>query len=328
MSKLLRRPRGLRKPVTAVALATAVAVTASGCVTVHGEREVLPAATKAEAARALKDFTAAYNKADKAYDASLDEDHVTGALGAIDAAKLKAGHVNHPDGNPNHSDLELSDAEFTIPKKAGWPRWFVADTKANRGGDFRWMLVFTRGDVNRPWQVSYLTLMAPGDVPEFKKDKDGWAQPVSADAAGLAVAPGDMSRKYATYLKDGGDGFAPGRHTSQWRTTREKNASRPGLARQYVDEPMASGDYAPLGLRTADGGALVFFATHHYEKQTASKGLSITVDNENVKALMTGDVKQSLTLERVSNQIGLEPAGGGDVEILTRLEGLTGAKGS
>ena len=31
-----------------------------------------------------KDFTAAYNKADKAYDRSLDADRVTGALGAID----------------------------------------------------------------------------------------------------------------------------------------------------------------------------------------------------------------------------------------------------
>ncbi|WP_223280932.1 hypothetical protein [Streptomyces antnestii] len=328
MSKLLRRPGGLRKPATMVALAAAVAVTASGCVTVHGEREVVPAAGKAEAARALKDFTTAYNKADKAYDRSLDEDHVTGALGAIDAAKLKAGHVNHPDGNANHTPLVLSDARFSIPKKAGWPRWFVADTKANRGGDFRWMLVFTRSDAGRPWQVSYLTLMSPGDVPELKKDKDGWAQPVTADDAALAVAPEDLSRSYATYLKDGGNGFAPGRHTSEWRTTRERTASRPGLARQYVDEPLTSGDYAPVGLRTADGGAMVFFATHHYEKQTASKGLSITVDNENVKALMTGDLKQSLTLERVSNQVAVDPAKGGDVDILTRLEGLTGAKGS
>ena len=58
---------------------TALSVlTASGCVVVHGEREVVPAATRAEAARALKDFTTAYNTADKAYDRSLDADQVTG----------------------------------------------------------------------------------------------------------------------------------------------------------------------------------------------------------------------------------------------------------
>lgn len=64
---------------------TALSLTASGCVVVHGEREVLPATTRAEAATALQQFTTAYNAADKAYDSSLDAAHVTGALGDIDA---------------------------------------------------------------------------------------------------------------------------------------------------------------------------------------------------------------------------------------------------
>ena len=63
---------------------TALSLTASGCMVVHGEREVLPAATHAEAATALHQFTAAYNEADKAYDSSLDADFVTGALEDID----------------------------------------------------------------------------------------------------------------------------------------------------------------------------------------------------------------------------------------------------
>ena len=57
--------------------------------TVHGELEVVPSATKAEAAQALKDFTDAYNEADKAYDPALDAEHVTGALGAINQAGLR-----------------------------------------------------------------------------------------------------------------------------------------------------------------------------------------------------------------------------------------------
>jgi len=75
-------------------------------VVVHGEREVLPSSTRAEAAKALEQFTSAYNKADKAYDSSLDADHVTGALGDIDAARLKAGHTLSASGNP---------AELTTP---------------------------------------------------------------------------------------------------------------------------------------------------------------------------------------------------------------------
>ena len=310
---------------------TVLSVTASGCVVVHGEREVLPTATRSEAARALADFTAAYNQADRANDRSLDAERVTGALGAIDGAKLTAGQHNNPGGNPGYSPLALNDARFAIPAKAGWPRWFVADTAANKGpAGSRWLLVFTRDSADDVWQAAYLTVLAGADVPKFQQDKDGWAQPVPANDPALAVDPGKLSHAYATYLRSGGGTFAPGVHTSQWRTLRDRNASRPGLARQYIDEPLVSGDYAPVGLRTADGGALVFFATHRYERQTAARGTALPAQSADVKALTTGDVGQSLTLEFVSNQVALDPAKGAtdaEVAVLGRVEGLTGAKG-
>ncbi|GGM17477.1 putative lipoprotein [Streptomyces fumigatiscleroticus] len=297
---------------------------------VHGEREVLPAATRAEAAKALEQFTTAYNKADKAYDASLDADRTTGALADMDTARLKAGRANNPGGNPSHTPLKLTDAKFTIPEKAGWPRWFVADAHGNKGGDARWLLVFTRGGLDETWQVAYLTLVDPDDLPEFKTDKDGWAEAVPADSAGLAVAPGKLSRTYTTYLKSGGASFADGTHTSAWREQREKQSSRPGLATQYIDEPLTNGDYAPLALRTADGGALVFFTTRHYEKQTAAQGASVPTPNKDVLALTTGEIKQSLTMRFVSNEVALDPAkgsGDGQVSILGRVQGLTSAQG-
>lgn len=296
---------------------------------VHGEREVLPATTRAEAAKALRQFTTAYNKADKAYDSSLDADHVTGALGDIDAARLKAGHTNYPGGNPNYVPLKLTDAKFTIPKKAGWPRWFVADTAANKGGTARWLLVFTRGDLGEPWQVAYLTLLAPDAVPEFKTDKDGWAETVPANSAELAAAPGDLSQDYTTYLKSGGKTFADGTHTSAWRAERAK-ATKPGLATQFIDEPLTNGDYAPLALRTADGGALVFFTTRYFQKETAAAGTSVPTQNKDVQALTTGEVKQSLTLQIMSNEVALDPrkdTGTGQVSVLGRIEGLTSAQG-
>ncbi|WP_328870907.1 hypothetical protein OHT76_12755 [Streptomyces sp. NBC_00287] len=323
-----RRLRRLDRRVLIAASVTALSLTASGCVVVHGERELIPAATRAEAAKALKDFTAAYNAADKAYDSSLDADHVTGALGDIDEARLKAGRANNPDGNTGHSPLEFTDAEFTIPKKPGWPRWFLADAQGNRGGDSRWLLVFTRDGLEDPWEAAYLTLVAPDDLPEFKKDKDGWAEAVDANSAELAIAPGDLSKDYTAFLKNGGETFADGSHTSGWLEKRAKNAERPGLVTQYIDEPLTEGDYAPLALRTADGGALVFFTTHHFQKQTAAPGTAVPTPNKDVQALTTGEIKQSLTMEFVSNEVALDPAnGGGDVSILGRIEGLTGAKG-
>ncbi|MEY2248401.1 hypothetical protein AB8A21_36680 [Streptomyces sp. BF23-18] len=329
-----RRPRSLR-PFGRLALAattvTALWAAASGCVVVHGEREVVPATTRAEAARALEDFTAAYNKADATYDRSKDADRVTGPLADIDGAKLKAGRIGRPGGNPTHSALTFDDAEFSIPAKAGWPRWFVANATANKGvPGSRWLLVFTRDDARELWQASYLTVLGAGDVPEFAKDESGWAQAVAADDPALAVEPRKLGQSYAAYLRTGGDTFATGVHTSQWRAQREKFASRPGLARQYIDQPLTSGDYAPVGLRTADGGALVFFATHRFEKETAAAGTEIPVPGAEVQALTKGEINQSLTLEFVSNQVVIDPpkgSGPGQVSVLGRVEGLTGAKG-
>ncbi|MFF4254885.1 hypothetical protein ACFY1L_27130 [Streptomyces sp. NPDC001663] len=326
-----RRLRRLDRRVLIAASVTALSLTASGCVVVHGEREVLPSATRAEAAKALQAFTTAYNKADKAYDSSLDADHTTGALGDIDAARLKAGHANNPDGNPGYTPMKFSDVKYTIPKKAGWPRWFVADAAGNKGGSARWVMVFQRDGLGEPWQVSYLTLMAAGQVPKFKTDKDGWAEAVDVNSAGFAVEPADLSKDYATYLKSGGDTFADGPHTNGWRAKRVKSAKQPGRVTQYIDEPLTSGDYAPLALRAADGGAVVFFTTRYYAKETAYTGTSLPKPTDAVRALTKGEVKQSLTMELMSNQVALDPAkasGGGKVSVLSRLEGLTSAQGS
>ncbi|MEU7579115.1 hypothetical protein AB0B50_16115 [Streptomyces sp. NPDC041068] len=327
MSKV-RRVRGPVRPVMASAAVTALALTASGCVTVHGEREIVPAATKSEAQRALKEFLTAYNKADEAYDPALDAARITGPLGAINQGGLKSRRVQNPDGNPKHVPLELSDVSYAIPKKAGWPRWFVADSKANRRSDLRWLWVFTKGGPDQLWRATYLNLVSPDKLPKLKKDEDGFAEPVDVAAKDLALAPSALGKEYTSYLKSGGDAFEPGGHTSGWKAYRDRNSERAGLAVQYIDEPENGGTFAPVGLRTEDGGALVFFSTRHYEKQTAFKGLSPKVEAD-AKALLKGEVKQSLMLDRVSNQVVVDPkkSGGEKVAFLGRIQGLTGAKG-
>ncbi len=307
------------------AAAAAMSLALSGCVVVHGEREILPTATPEEARGALREFTDAYNAADKAYDRSLDEDLVTGAFGDMDGARLKARNANHPEGNSRHEPLQLTDARYTIPAKAGWPRWFLADAAANKGGDARWMVVFVKEHKKEPWQAAYLTLLDPDDVPEFRKDEDGHAEPALGGAP-LAVSPSALSKEYTAYLGQGGDAFAEGPHTSVVREQRKKNEKRPGLVRQFQDEPLSRGDYAPLGLRTADGGALVFFATKHFEKLTAAPGTEIPVQNADVRALTTGEIEQTLTMEYVSQQAVRVPRTG-KVVFLSRVPGLVAARG-
>ncbi|MEB8342740.1 hypothetical protein [Streptomyces endophyticus] len=317
------------RPVAAAAAAVVLSLTASGCVTVHGELEIVPSTTKGQAARAVDTFVDAYNKAEKTYDADADAKYVTGALGAIDAAKLKAGRALNPNGNPKHVPLKLTDTQVTVPKKAGWPRWFVTNSETTRVPGYRWVMVFTRNAENAPWAVSYLSLFRNGTVPKFKQDKDGWAESVAPDASGLAQRPKDMGKKYIQYLKKGGDGYAPGLHTTRWRQTREKIDSRPGLTTQFIDESLNSGDYAPVALRTENGGALVFFTTRRYEKLTAFPGSNLPAIGPDVKALMKGEPKQSAMYGYVSGQAAIDPPGtSGKVNVVSRVEGITTAEGN
>ncbi|MFE7837390.1 hypothetical protein ACFU53_15540 [Streptomyces sp. NPDC057474] len=310
---------------------TALSLTASGCVVVRGDLEIVPTATQGEAARALTDFTTAYNKADKAYDQSQDASRVTGALADIDGGKLRSGAKINPSGNPNHVALKLADVKYTIPEKAAWPRWFVADATANKGNATdRWLFVFTRDGLTDLWEVSFLTIVAAEDMPEFKKDENGHAQVVTPDDPELSVTPAELPDKYVTYLKEDSALFADGPYTSAERAERQQNAAKPGLARQYIDEALTNGDYAPVGLRTTDGGALVFFTSRHYQKQTAAQGVDIPVNDAAVRALMTGEPVESLTLEFVNNQAVLDPAkteSDQQVRFLSQVGGLTGAKG-
>jgi hypothetical protein len=304
-------------------------------VTVHGEQAVIPSATTTDAQGALKAFVTAYNQADKAYDPALDANRVTGALSDINQSGLKANRVNNPHGNPNHSPLTLSDPKYAIPKMAGWPKFFVVEADSNRdqdgvqGQDNSWLMVFTRNGPHALWQASYLTIVPVGDMPQFQLGEDGMAEPVAPDATDLAIPPRRLSKAYVTYLGQGGQEFAPGAQTTGWRADRAKTASRAGQATQYIDKPLTGGAYAPVGLRTKDGGALVFFASRHYEKHTAAQGTSLDIPPD-VKALTTGEVKQSIVLERVSNQTVLDPprtAQNPRVRFISRIEGLTGAQG-
>ncbi|MEE4425650.1 hypothetical protein V2J85_41030, partial [Streptomyces sp. DSM 41528] len=128
------------------------------------------------------------------------------------------------------------------------------------------------------------------------------ATPVEPQSKELVVSPADLSTAYTEYLQKGTpDVFAPGTATSAWRDTR-RTTRRAGFSYQYVDQPLTGGTFGPLGLRTEDGGALVFFSSKHFERQVTAQGLKPEV-NADVKALMTGEVTNSLTKERVSSQL-------------------------
>jgi hypothetical protein len=301
-------------------------------VTVHGELAVVPSVKRSEARQALTGFVDAYNAADKAYDPALDKGRVGGALGAINQAGLRSNSVNSPGGNPQHHDLVLDDPHFTIPKKAGWPRWFVADAapspqQRTGANQVRWIMAFVREDPDARWRAAYLTSTTAGAIPHFKTDADGYAVPAGAKAGALAVPPGRLSADYAAYLQTGRpDDFAPGPHTDQWRVQRARSSKQTASTMQYIDQPLKGGEFTPLALTTEDGGAFVFFATRYYQRQTTAAGYSPQVPKDLVP-LLHGTAHTKLTKEWVSSQVAEVPPAG-KVTIVSRLEGVTSAAGS
>ncbi|GGO58544.1 putative lipoprotein [Streptomyces daqingensis] len=316
----------------AAATTTVLTVALSGCVTVHGETAVVPAVSKAEAKKVLEKFSKTSNKANRAFDVKLNSTVETGALGAIDQAGLKSRKKVQPEGNPGYKPLRLSDERFLIPKQAGWPKFFVADTQTNRMRNGRWLFVFQRDSADAPWKASYLAVIENSEMPEFAVGKGGYAKAVPGTSGhGLVLAPDELSDAYVSYLRDGKgeEDFAPGAHTSKRRAQREGSANRPGRRTEFADQAAKAPQYAPFGLRTEDGGALVFFASHHHSKETFAEGYKPPVKDPLLKALMTGEPKQSVTYVRVSEQAVTVPSkkAGGQVGFLNRIDGLTSAKG-
>lgn len=312
------------------AATAALVLSVTGCMTVHGEREVIPAVAEDEAPDVLKRFTTTYNKAWRTADPKLIEQVETGPLLAIGKADLTAENAVNPAGNPRAGTLELTDARFTIPQQAGWPKFFVVDADSNRGPN-RWMLLFTRTGPDAPWRAAYLSLLSDDEVPDFALDDEGYAQPVRTGAdSGLAIRPDRLSSTYANYLMTGeGTAFSAGPATSGLRAERKKHVRTPKYWTEYIDSPARGADFAPAGLRTKDGGAVVFFASYHRQKQTAAKGYRPTPP-ERVQAVMTGKADKAVTLTRVFESSVRVPAAGApdrQVVFLNRLEGVTSAKG-
>lgn len=312
------------------AAATALTLPLAGCVTVHGERANVPSVRRDEAARVLANFAAVNNRVGRTYDAKGVTAVESGALGTTDEAGLRAKHANHPEGNPGYQPLVFSDSRYLIPKQVGWPKFFVADTATNRASEARWLLVFRRFDAGQPWKASYVASIATADVPKFATDKDGDAVALGEGGTDLLVQPGRLSADYTDFLGgQAGNAFADGPSTTELRSDRGAHAKTVNSVTQYADQPATGGDFAPVALRTSDGGALVFFASHHQSRSTFRAGYNLTIDAD-TKALMTGTPHTSVTLTHLADEaVSVPPAGGtARVVFLSRVVGLVSAKGA
>lgn len=324
------KARGLT--TAAVAVAGALSVTLSGCMTVHGETAVVSATSKDEAEKVLKEYVSSGNKAGREYDAKLNATIERGALGEASQAALTIDKEldKGREGAARSQAVKVNDSRFHIPQQAGWPKFFMVDTATSLrpSGDARLLLAFTRESVDERWKASFHALVDTSDLPEFAEDSDGHVKAVpNGGGKDLLVAPHELSQAYADYLSKGEGEFADGRHTSQERENRAKRGTTKLARNEWADLPASSEQYPPFGLYTKDGGAMVFFASHMHAKQTTTKGYTPGLPDR-AKPLLKGDLKSSLTLSYVVQHTVRVPADKSDDQItyLYNGRGLTGAK--
>ncbi|WP_147255525.1 hypothetical protein [Streptomyces sp. PT12] len=303
----------------------------SGCMTVHGEEAVVPAASEEEAEEALERYVEISNEASRAFDPELNSTVEIGPLGAIREAQFASLRARNPGGDQDFTPLAVNDTQFHIPQQAGWPKFFVADTQTNQDPDNRWMLVFTRDSLDAEWNASYVTVLPTGRGPELAEDEDGYLDdlPVTGETdTGLAVEPGQLPTAYTEYLANGSGPFNDGAYTSDEVAAREEANGSAAFVMDYQDVPPDEDEftYRPVAMRTADGGALVLFSTLHNQKQTMAEGQTIEV-HEAIEPLLSSPAERALTVEQVAMFSAVVPEGEGDVELLFRSIGVVSAAG-
>jgi hypothetical protein len=321
-----------RLTTAAAGSATALALVASlsGCMTVRGEDAVVPAATEEEAQRVLDHYVETSNEAISTLDAELNATVENGPLGAIREAILITTAETNPGSAGEAEPLELSDTQFHIPQQAGWPKYFVANTGSNQTPGQRMLLVFTRHSIDEDWLASYLMTLPTEDTPVLAEDEDGYLDdlPVGEDTnTGLAVEPGAVGPEFIAYLDNGDGPFWSGPYTSEIVAAREAANEDPAFVTEFVDQIPEEREFAPVAMRTQDGGALVLFTSEHHEKQTMAEGVTPTVDPQ-LEALMTGEATRSVTLERLAAHLAMVPQDdAAQIEILYRSASVVAATG-
>jgi hypothetical protein len=227
-----------------------------------GGQGLLPPVTLTAAQAILASYTAVNNTANaRESDAALGT-YETGSSFALDSGIYR---VEMADNRGPYPAFAPARTRFYIPleKAAAYPHWFATQVTnvtlaaAHRVTD-REYLVFLQAAPGAPWKDAFEPYLTSADgAPQVALSPQGYATAVGQDAENLAVPAASMTSVTAASL----DGTGPVRNPGNladfagkafWRS---KLRGRAAVTDRHT--PDAGGFF---GLRTADGGALLFYA--------------------------------------------------------------------
>jgi hypothetical protein len=191
---------------------------------------------------------------------------------------------------PASGAIQLGTPAFYLPEPAGYPQWFVADASVaydvaplpagekwiGAPGGIQWqnaaghaVFLFTKASATAAWQLSSLSKLAPGtSLPALAANSSGHVPTVPASDSALLAPPSFAGPLQAGLVDDGPASPSAKVVASGPLTTGIYGNARAGLLGltaphgDVLQWELEGSDYRQFALRTADGGALVFYAMY------------------------------------------------------------------
>ena len=292
-----------------------------------------PPVTQAQAQQVLATYTSTNNianaQASQARLATVETGSSLAIDAGIDQANRASGSAPYPAYGPAH-------ATYYIPLESpGYPRWFavqVQNALASAPGQVinSEYLVFTQDTPGAPWKDAIEPFILPGATPpRVAIDASGYATAVTATAASLTLSPATAGEATATALDNGaGEPASPGNLADQ-QALAALGREFPGTSSE-TDRHSATAEPV-FGLRTINGGALLFYDVAAQVTVTAQAGSTLPL---NVPGFLSpGNPAARATLDYLEQFAGYDPpapgAGQGAQEpapsIVAEYSGITGA---
>jgi hypothetical protein len=217
--------------------------------------------TPAQAQQVLAMYTSANNMANaQASESQLATVETGGSLaidGGIDQVKNASGSAPYPAYGPTR-------ASYYIPLESpGYPHWFavqVQNALASAPAQVinREYLVFTQAASGAPWKNAIEPFIVSGVAPpQVAIGANGYATAVAASDAGLALSPATASEATATATDARTGAPASPANLADQQALAALRREFPAPSSE-TDRHFAATE-ASYGLRTVDGGALLFY---------------------------------------------------------------------
>jgi hypothetical protein len=285
--------------LAAVSAAAGCAAATAGTSSTSANTRALAAAsiTTAQASQAFNTYVATTAKALATDDGTLELSVVTGVQQAVVSAELKMSGASGDSGDSGAYSgvLTLESAAYTygtptfyLPEPAGYPRFFVADvTRAIKGSnsakgavasvggaevpvDGQALMLFEQSSAAGPWQLASISQLPSGmTLPRLATDKNGYIPQVPLTSTDLLAQPYATGPLQAAVVDDGPDSAsakavaAGPLTTAMYQAARDRSGTDLQVPRGDVYQWAMEGTaYPAFALRTADGGALVLYATY------------------------------------------------------------------